>query len=81
VLSSRCIEYEVFQNETALEDVLILSKDCLLFGSISALLYYGSVYGHLSFSNYFLLEKFHNRTLEGMSFYWSKVRKITKYES
>jgi len=72
------IEYEILSDKIILEQQLISSTNCTLFGTVSSLLYYGAIFGHKSYSNYGLLGLDSIALFDAIDFYWNRVDKLTR---
>lgn len=77
-LENEKIPYTVMTNDVILEYVLSMSNHCLLMGTVSSLLYYGSLFGHRSISNYGIININRITPFDNMEFYWDKVEKLSR---
>ena len=75
-LEEQGIAYNILEFHGPLEEKLIKANDCILLGTVSSLLYYGSIFGHESYSNYSKLSDLPKSPYEGANYYWSKVKAV-----
>ena len=75
-LKQQGITYELNDSNLPLEEQLIKANNCLLFGTVSSLLFYGSIYGHESYSNYPKLSVLPRSSFAGADYYWENVKEL-----
>lgn len=74
-LDANDINYEFLAKDFVLDSYLALAKNCQVYGTVSSLLFYASIFGHQSFSNYSLLSQ-KNNVFNDLKIYWNKVNMI-----
>lgn len=75
-LEEQSLSYQVLDSKEPLEEQLVQSKNCVLLGTVSSLLYYGAVFGHEVYSNYLRLSEIPKSSFEGAHYYWEKVKPL-----
>jgi hypothetical protein len=76
ILSENGYEVFVLDNDEVLEVLLMNSSSCILIGNISSLLFYGSLFGHTSYSMFDVIPHKPKTVFEDLDFYWDSVIKI-----
>ena len=71
------IASQVLPGDLVLEELLIDSKHCKVVGTISALLYYASIFGHDSFSNYNFIPNRPRAVFDYLDFFWEEVQTLS----
>jgi hypothetical protein len=75
-LSDKGYEVRILDNNEILEVLLLKSKSCILIGNISSLLFYGSLFGHKSYSMFNVINNKPKTLFDDLNFYWESVIKI-----
>jgi len=76
ILSQKGYEVRILDNNEILEVLLLKSKSCILIGNISSLLFYGSLFGHKSYSMFNVINNKPKTVFDDLNFYWESVTKI-----
>jgi hypothetical protein len=76
VLSEKGFEINILDNKIILEVLLLKSDNCSLIGNVSSLLFYGSLFGHKSYSMFSSISKKPKTVFDDLNFYWDSVSKF-----
>ena len=79
-LSKNQLTYKVLSGDLILEELLIDSEGCNVVGTVSALLFYSSIFGHNAFSNYTLFSQKPKAVFDYLDFYWERVANLSKLD-
>jgi hypothetical protein len=70
------VNYQILPKKLVLEELFLDSENCKVIGTVSALLFYASIFGHEAFSNYALIPQKPKSVFDYLDFYWEKVIKF-----
>lgn len=79
-LQKNGIPFEILESNEPLELSLSISKNIIIVGAISSLLYYASIMGHNAQSYFDLLREKKKSGFDELRFYWGKVNKIKYFQ-
>jgi hypothetical protein len=76
VLRELNLNYRLLNDAVVLESLLLFSKDNIVVGNVSALLFYASVFGHKSFSIFDFIPHKPSSPYDGLEVFWNKVERL-----